>query len=434
MTHPSSLPVLVVADDHTGANATAGRLAARGVEAVTVSATDQALAALAAHRGPASAGAAVVSTSSRHIDPQEAMLAVRDVVDRLPDAALVAKRIDTTLRGNIGAELDAVLRARRDQGRPSAALVVPAHPDGGRTTVGGVQLVGGQPVSASEAAADARRPVRISRVASLLREQLERSVAEVDIDTVRGDGEDLVAALSIDADVIVADAVDDGDLTAIAHAAVAVATQRRRHWVPCDPGPFTAAYADAAGMLGADPGVVFAVLGSVTSVTRGQLAALERQQRVALVPVDVTDLDADALGRRLASEAERDRVDVVVAATAPSADDVRTALGPTDADRIAAGLGRAARGALDRSRAAGLYLTGGDVTAGALTALESEGLTVDREILPLAVLGQVRGGPFAETLVATKGGLVGGPDAAARCVQELRAAARARIASRSTAP
>ncbi len=429
-----ALPVLVVADDHTGANATAGRLAARGVEAVTLPAVDGDAAAVDATLRDRHPTAVVVSTASRHVEPQAAMLAVRRVLASLPAARIVSKRIDTTLRGNIGSELDAVLRAELAAGRQATALVVPAHPDGGRTTVGGVQLVDGQPVTTSEAAADARRPVRASRVTAVLAEQMDQRIAEVDIDTVRAGGAALSTALAADAEVIVADAVDDGDLSRLAHAAVTVAERTGRRWVPCDPGPFTAAFADAAGALGAAPGAVLALVGSVTSVTRAQLASLSQRLRVAVVPVDVADLDGAALARRLAAEAHREDVDVVAAATAPHGAHVRSDLDAAAADRIAVELGRALRTCMEHTSPAGLYLTGGDVTAGALAALDADGLAVDREILPLAVLGRVLGGPHAGTLVATKGGLVGGADAAARCIDELRAAARVRDPSRSTPP
>ena len=415
---PGHVPLLVVADDHTGANATAGRLASYGVDAVTVAAgTVSVPSGLAAP-------AVVVSTASRSLDPSAALHAVHAALEQAPDASLVAKRIDTTLRGNVGAEIDGVLRVLRDRGRLATALVVPAHPDGGRTTVGGVQLVGGQPLAATEAAADARRPVRHSRVADVLAEQMEGTVAEVGIDTVRAGGEALTAALAADADVVVADAVDDGDLVALAHAAIAVGTQHGRRWLPCDPGPFTAAYADAAGILGATPGTILAICGSVTSVTRSQLRELRRRLRTELIAIDVDALDAAALGEEMASAAARHDVDAVVAATATGSADVRTDLDDADAHRIAVELGRAARTAVDGGDVAGLYLTGGDVTAGVLARLEADGLAVEREVLPLAVVGRVLGGPHAGTLAATKGGLVGDADAAARCVLELRAAAR----------
>ncbi|NLG70338.1 MAG: four-carbon acid sugar kinase family protein, partial [Firmicutes bacterium] len=42
------------------------------------------------------------------------------------------------------------------------------------------------------------------------------------------------------------------------------------------------------------------------------------------------------------------------------------------------------------------------------------------QVLPLAALGQLVGGPSRGLRLVTKGGLVGGEDAAIRCVRRLR--------------
>lgn len=95
-----------------------------------------------------------------------------------------------------------------------------------------------------------------------------------------------------------------------------------------------------------------------------------------------------------------------------------------DADTAAglpALLGAAMRGVLDAHTIGGLYVTGGDVTAGVLTALDAEGLRVIAEILPLAVIGHVVGGPHDGLALVTKGGLIGDADAAVACLRALRA-------------
>jgi D-threonate/D-erythronate kinase len=72
----------------------------------------------------------------------------------------------------------------------------------------------------------------------------------------------------------------------------------------------------------------------------------------------------------------------------------------------------------------GVYTTGGDITAAVLAALGGRGIAVEDEVLPLAVAGEVVGGPWDGLPLATKGGLVGGPAAAVECLDHLvRAAA-----------
>jgi uncharacterized protein YgbK (DUF1537 family) len=83
--------------------------------------------------------ALVETTNSRGEDPEIAAARVGEVVRRLPPAGLLYKKIDSMLRGNIRAELEAMLEA---SGR-RRALVCPAFPEQGRTVKDGVALPAG---------------------------------------------------------------------------------------------------------------------------------------------------------------------------------------------------------------------------------------------------------------------------------------------------
>lgn len=112
-------------------------------------------------RRRASADVLVIDTETRHLAPADAESAVAAVLDDAP--ALIYKKTDSTLRGNIGAELRA-LHSR--YGGPIA--YVPAYPEMGRTVVDGVLFVNDVPVHQSSFACDALNPVTESRVKSLL--------------------------------------------------------------------------------------------------------------------------------------------------------------------------------------------------------------------------------------------------------------------------
>src|SRR5215203_5696034 len=80
------------------------------------------------------------------------------------EARIVYKKLDSTLRGNVAAELAAALGgARRER-----VVVAPAFPAAGRTTVGGTQRLHGVPVDETEMANDPHTPVRVAHVPSLL--------------------------------------------------------------------------------------------------------------------------------------------------------------------------------------------------------------------------------------------------------------------------
>lgn len=118
-------------------------------------------------RPPRGARVWVIDTESRHVPPTAAARRVRKAVRALKDwgATFFYKKIDSTLRGPVGAELRAFLKAT-GPGRP--AVVVPAHPRLGRTTRRGVHYVHGVPLRRTAAGRDPRAPVRSSRVDALL--------------------------------------------------------------------------------------------------------------------------------------------------------------------------------------------------------------------------------------------------------------------------
>ncbi|WP_116653503.1 four-carbon acid sugar kinase family protein [Pelagibacterium sediminicola] len=114
----------IIADDLTGALDTAAPFATRGLKTVVAVSPEWLADALAT--GPDVLG---VSTNSREIEPQAARERVGRVVGQLPALPMV-KKVDSRLKGNIEAELDAIAFEK--------ALVVPAIPAFGRTVKDGM--------------------------------------------------------------------------------------------------------------------------------------------------------------------------------------------------------------------------------------------------------------------------------------------------------
>lgn len=298
------LSILVVADDLTGANATAAGLARAGLRAVTVTSGQRAevVAEFAARFD-----AVVVSTDSRHSPVTEATQRVRSAVRAGWPARLVCHRIDSTLRGNVGASTAATLtEVARLSGRRTVALCMPAHPLAGRQTVGGTQLLGGLRLEETELARDPRSPIARSEVASVFAGQPSLRVAALPLELVTGDPADLTdrirSLLDEGADVIVADALTLDNISRVAVAAVSAAGDDVL-WVGVDPGPASVALAEALGLHGHAAGApLLAVSGSATELTRQQLARLRAERDVVVVRPETDERavpDVDASARRL---------------------------------------------------------------------------------------------------------------------------------------
>jgi D-threonate/D-erythronate kinase len=411
--------VVIVADDLTGANASAALFARRGLKVLSISGRSDFL--------PGDEFDAVaLNTSSRHAPPATAVARVTAAVEPFGAAPLVIKRVDTTLRGNVGAEIESLLIAQRARNRsPVRALVVAAWPRAGRVTRGGTQMIDGVPLQDTSAGREVAALAPSRRVADVVGAGTRMVVEEVGIEVVEAGGEALVTALSRDCDALVCDALTHEHLRAVASAARRVAAEHDVGWLPVDPGPFGVELAAAYGILPSRSlGPLLIIGGSATEATRAQLAEVERTIGARFVDVDVTRFDPVELGRRirvLLHEAPAEGL--VGVRTAASPDDVGPS-GAPDGHAIASSLGRAVRTALDGVRPSGIYVTGGDVAEAVLRALEADGIEVLDEAMPLAAAGVLRGGPHSGLPILTKGGLVGGSGAAVVCLDHLLAVAR----------
>ena len=166
---------------------------------------------------------AAVDSESRALTPRDAGRRMRALAGRLASrlaGGVVLKKIDSTLRGPIGAELDALLSAG-----PGGALLCPAFPAQRRLVRGGVLHVDGVPAHESAVGRDRDYPGATSDVLEILGRQTRRPLRRVTLEAVRGGDVGLLRALDGgDGGIAVADAETDGDLAALARAALARGT------------------------------------------------------------------------------------------------------------------------------------------------------------------------------------------------------------------
>ena len=136
------LRLLMIADDFTGALDTGVQLAAHGIPTQVVVGQ--------ADLSACSSTVLVVDTETRHLSAAKAAEAVarltRSAVEN--GVGCIYKKTDSALRGNIGAELAALLKASGARNLP----FLPAFPQIGRTTKKGVHYIDGVPVTKAPSA------------------------------------------------------------------------------------------------------------------------------------------------------------------------------------------------------------------------------------------------------------------------------------------
>lgn len=157
------LKLLVIADDFTGALDAGVQLAKRGIATAVYSGQ------VSLEQMAADIQVAVVNTESRHLSPEEAYQSVKtlEADARKNGVSHCYKKVDSTLRGNIGSELEAAI----DGFGEDNLFFAPAFPKIGRTTRGGVQFFNGVPIAETVFGKDPFEPVTCSEVSGIIAAQ-----------------------------------------------------------------------------------------------------------------------------------------------------------------------------------------------------------------------------------------------------------------------
>jgi D-threonate/D-erythronate kinase len=235
-----------------------------------------------------------VDCDTRHLSSVEAATRVTRIMRSplLRPDQLVFKKVDSTLRGNVGSELRATLNERRSASTNRiVAVMAPAFPAGGRTTVDGYQLLHGVPLDETEI----WHHNGLSGVAHLptMLGQAGLSTSLLTLGRVRGSLGSLrsnMLQLAAQADVITCDVETDDDLSAIAHASFALG--RETIWA----GSAGLAYQfpHAASLIPSRPpieqpefshGPILFVVGSMSSVSHRQARTLE--EATSVTPIHI---------------------------------------------------------------------------------------------------------------------------------------------------
>ncbi len=202
----------VIADDLTGANDTGVQFARQGARTI-VPLDWHDLTSLGRH-----ADVLVLSTNSRGLPTgaaaQRAKLAAQAL--RKARVAAIYKKIDSTFRGSVGAELDAIL----DIYPARLTILAPSFPPAGRAVINGTLTVDGIPVHRTAIGRDPVAPVRQSHLPTLLRAQSRRSIHHLPIEILRARWPRAARAIRswqpTDGGLVVADAATAADLRRLA--------------------------------------------------------------------------------------------------------------------------------------------------------------------------------------------------------------------------
>lgn len=215
----SSNYICVIADDLTGANDTSLQFFLQGCK------TQVAFGEELSIDESLNTEVFALSTETRNANKTTSVERIKAVCEKIIKEhgfEYIYKKMDSVLRGNFGLEVLTLI----EELNLDAAVIFPAFPNEGRTTVGGFHLLKGIPVQRTDVSRDPACPVSESNILSLVKSQIGEDkkdlVGLIAIDTImKGAGPILIELNELihsGKKIIVADAVMPVDLEQIALA------------------------------------------------------------------------------------------------------------------------------------------------------------------------------------------------------------------------
>ena len=418
---------IVIADDLTGSNATCSLFKKIGLRAASILKL----------QGDINYDVDVISysTASRGLDKEEAYKKVSEAIKILKnkDVLVYNKRIDSTLRGNIGTEINAMLDNLEDD---RIAVVIPSYPDSGRIVVNKTMLVNGVLLENSDAGKDPKTPIKTSCVESLIQKGIKYSSTYFTLSDIEQPIEEIVKKIQEaikKSRVLIFDAVNNEDIIkiskAIIHSDIDIVT--------VDPGPFTLYYSKELQKKNHLEKKILMVIGSVTATTKKQIEYILQEEDIFLVKMKVEDFFEK---ETCLKEIERiiayikkgiASYDLFLVTTSPIGDEKKADLQKlaenlnTTVEEISKIIANTLTETIvkilkETQKFEGIYSSGGDITIALLEKLKAIGVEIREEVIPLAAYGRIIGGDFSNLKLVSKGGMVGDETVIKLCLHKMK--------------
>ena len=398
---------LIVADDFTGANDSGLQLRRKGLSThVTIGKYT---------RSEKTIEALVLDTESRNIDEKEASVLVRSSLEGVDAESfpIVMKKIDSTLRGNLCAEVMEVAAFCVAE----LIIVSPAFPDQGRTVEGGRLFVHGKPLLETEHGKDPRKPVEEDNLLTLFSKG--QSVYTVVLQEAGASFPALEGKT-----ILVCDARTQDDLFHLVRLA------RKREEKVLYVG--SAGLADALCNVQYPSRGVLGMVASLSEVTRNQVR-YAKEHGIFTEVVDVESLlgevDPYPIIKRVKEAISQSKPALVVVSSVLDESAFSRSLeegskrglsSDAVATTIRDSFSLLGKALVEQCGISGMFLTGGDTAFGLLEVLGIHEVEIIREVQGGIPLLEVPTGGYASMRIVTKAGAFGNDQAIAYSLRVLQ--------------
>ncbi|MGY4691676.1 four-carbon acid sugar kinase family protein [Salibacterium sp. K-3] len=351
----------------------------------------------------------IYNTDSRTMTAEDSYQTIKNYCRKIdqPDETIIYKKIDSTMRGNIGREINALY----DYFTPDFVITAPAHPSNGRTVKNRLMYLHDTLLHESEVARDPKTPVVHSDINQIIQEQSRRETGHIYLDDLHAGETAILDILRTCKDNhihhITADAVEESDLAKLAEYV--------------ERAPYSVVWGGSAGLIYHLPAVygyeekifhapgipesskaALFVVGSMSASGRNQLRFLLQDDNVTGLEIQSIEVAASAERRerefiRICKESEMAAAKGFHLALY-SSDDAADAVqkgkeaGLTSievSDLISRFLGETAAAVMNELHLERLFLTGGDTALQVMKNLGAEMFELLDEVEPGVPIGKL---------------------------------------------
>ncbi|MBR7554391.1 four-carbon acid sugar kinase family protein [Allobacillus sp. GCM10007491] len=412
------LQIGIIADDLTGANDSGVQLTKKGIPTSVLFDIPQISNRL--NHG------LVIDTNSRALTKEEAISITTQAGEYLKKSGFttIYKKMDSTLRGHIGTELQALDNVFN----PEFIFIAPAFPSLGRTTKDGIHYVNGVKLADTETAKDPKHPVKNSSIQALIEEEIGVSVGLIRQEDLHADQDSFskkiesfkaqgISYLVCDAETLEELREGAKKMSSVSGDVIWAGSAGLAEVIPETLG----LQSEVGEQVERKVTHVMTVCGSLSQVTQKQVQYAANQPQIEAVEIDPTIFFSDEweyarqtyIERCLEGFAKEKDVVLYVPSDERARGDVKaigTKLNLTKnaiGERISNGIGEIVEQvALKNRDLSGFVLTGGDTAKDTSRHLGGLGFQLIQEVETGIPLGTLIG-PEKDYLVITKAGAFG---------------------------
>ena len=354
-------------------------------------------------------GDITINTESRFLTPQKAATRISLVVGLCRAAGYEAfyKKIDSTMRGNPGAEIEAALEATGH----AAALICTAMPETGRSCINGEIYLDGIGLHETEIGQDPFHPIASSDITAMLREQSGLPIGKLTISDIEAGGtwlqEKIAGLIKQGVKLIVADATHERHLEILARQVLT------GDFLAVGAGGFARALAIVQktrvpnGVSIGNRVVNRPLLCVVGSLNRNSLRQAEQAEasglyQTIILPLDVPPAQIPDMCQSQLADSRTGTKNILLRM---EESDRPERIRAEDGAHIASLLGKAALAICDLVHCRTIFSTGGETSIAVADALGIGAIALEDELMPGVVLGACKStGSTVKWFISKAGG------------------------------